>query len=56
MKLKELQDLIFDDLIIKTKTGTYKDVYKYGNIFEKLSNTEIIGIRSEGTYLIISVR
>lgn len=56
MKLKELQTLIYDDLIIVTKTGTYKDVYKYGPVFNGLKNSEVIGIRSEDTYIVISVR
>lgn len=56
MKLKELQDLIFDDLIIVDGKNRYKDIYKYGEIFERLSNLEVIGIRSEDTYIVISVR
>jgi len=56
MKLKELQDLIFDDLILDDGEHQYKDIYKYGEIFEKLSNSEVIGIRTDGSYLIISVR
>lgn len=56
MKLKELQDLIFDDLIIDDGEYQYKDVYKYGPIFDHLANAKVIGIRCDGSYLIISVR
>ena len=56
MKLKELQELIFDDLIIDTGKYKYKDVDKNGSVFKGLQNTTVIGIRSEGTYVVISVR
>jgi len=56
MKLKELQDLIFDDLIIDCGKFKCKDVYKYGGVFESLKNSEVIGLRHENNYLVISVR
>lgn len=56
MKLKELQELIFDDLMIIDGEHKWKDVYKYGPVFEALKNRDVIGVRSEDTYIVISVR
>lgn len=57
MKLNELKNLILCDLIIDTGKERIKDVWKEGPIFKRLSDKEIIGLRTdEHGYLIISVR
>lgn len=54
--LKDLQELIYDDLMIVHKNNKYKNVYKYDDIFKAFENYEVIGIRSEDTYVVISIR
>ena len=64
MKLKELKEVIYSDLIIidHNTNHCYEDVWKDGEIFAKYSDYEVIGIRSvtnsNGTidYIQISVK
>lgn len=59
MKLQELQQLIKTDLMIidHNDGSVYKDVYCFGDTFDKLSDKTIIAIRTdEHGYLVIGVR
>ncbi len=56
MRLQELQNLIYSELNIIHNGFTYTDVCKYGGVFYKLKNKEIIGIRSIEGKLTISVK
>lgn len=56
MKLFDLQKLIFSELDIIHDGFTYTDVCKYGGVFYKLKNKEIIGIRTINGKLTISIK
>lgn len=56
MKLKMIQNLICSDLTIINGNERYNNVYKYGGLFDKLKDKEIIGIRSVENVLIVSIK
>ena len=56
MKLKKLQEVINSELILVTVDGTFTNVYKYGGIFYKYCEKEVIGIRSVNNFLEVSVK
>lgn len=64
MKLKELKEVIYTDLIINDQrsNNNYLDVWKDGEIFKKYEEYEVVGLRAVNTnsgvglYLVVSVR
>lgn len=64
MKLKELKNVIYSDLIINDQrnSGVYMDVWKDGDVFAKFEDYEVIGLRAvnvdkgNGIYLVVSVK
>jgi len=58
MKLEDLRPIICTDLEILDHTDnfTYKDVDKFGGVFWKLQEREVIGLRVFDNYLHVDIK